>query len=131
MPMSKKKMLVIEDDLTNMELFADLLDAAGHEVIQAHSAEEGIALAAETVPDLILMDVALPGMDGLEATRRLRADPAVSSVPVVAVTSYAMEGDQAKAMAAGCAGYITKPIDTRTFVSTVEKYVARGSDCEK
>lgn len=121
------KVLVIEDNPVNMELFTDLLEARGHDVVQAASAEEGIQNAKETSPDIILIDIALPGMNGLIATGILKDEPETRGIPVVALTAHAMHGDAEKAMAAGCSGYITKPIDTRGFVDTVERYLGKQS----
>jgi CheY-like chemotaxis protein len=90
-----------------------VLEFQGYRVLQAADAEEAQTILAETRPDLILMDLALPGMDGLTLTRQLKAEPATQSVPIVAMTAFAMKGDAAKALAAGCDGYLTKPIDTR------------------
>src|SRR5438128_2741992 len=112
--MNRSKILIVEDNAMNMELAADLLEAAGHEVFRARAAEQGIELARSAAPDLILMDISLPGMDGLVATQRLKAEPATRAIPVLALTAHAMKGDHEKALAAGCAGYLTKPIDTRT-----------------
>lgn len=117
------RVLVVEDNEANMELATILLKVAGFEVLQALTAEIGIEVAVSEAPDLILMDIGLPGMDGLEATRILKADAVTRSIPVLATTSHAMTGDQEKALAAGCDGYITKPIDTRTFADTVKRFL--------
>jgi CheY-like chemotaxis protein len=106
-----------------MELVTDLLEARGHDVVQATTAEEGIQAAKRLAPNIILADIALPGMDGLTATAILKNDPKTTAIPVVALTAHAMHGDAEKAIAAGCVGYITKPINTREFVDTVEKYL--------
>lgn len=126
--MAGEKILIIEDNLMNMELATDLLEAAGYVVIQAGIAEKGIELARAGSPDLILMDISLPGMDGLEATRVLKQDPATKDISVVAMTAHAMKGDEEKALAAGCAGYITKPIDTRAFSKTVARFIDSAGD---
>lgn len=117
--MKKRKVLLIEDNLMNMELATDLLETAGYEVLKAERAEVGIAIAIAQQPDIILMDIGLPGMDGLEATRRLQLDPRTARIPIVALTASAMRGDDNKAQLAGCCGYIAKPIDTRLFAKTV------------
>lgn len=117
------RVLVVEDNKANLELATDLLEVAGFEVLQAPTAEIGIDLARSQIPDLIVMDIGLPGMDGLEATRILKADAVTQSIPVLATTSHAMTGDQAKALAAGCDGYLTKPINTRTFADTVIRFL--------
>jgi len=121
------KVLVVEDNPLNLELATDLLEAAGFEVISAQTGEAGIKTAREAQPDLILMDLSLPGMDGIEATKALKADPQTSGIPIVAVTAHAMKGDEQKALAAGCEGYITKPIDTRMFPVQVTQHVQGAS----
>ncbi len=121
--MTNRKVLLIEDNLMNMELATDLLESAGFQVLKAERAEAGIALAIAQHPDIILMDIALPGMDGLEATRLLKRDAKTSDIPVVALTASVMLGDHSKARAAGCCGYIAKPIDTRLFATTVASYI--------
>ena len=118
------RILVIEDNLVNLELVTDLLEANEFGVIGAFTGEEGLRLARELVPDLVLMDLSLPGMDGLEATRALKLDPATCHVPVVALTAHAMRGDEAAALKAGCSGYLSKPIDTRTFPARVAAFIA-------
>ena len=121
--MPGKQVLLIEDNELNMLLATELLQFAGFAVLQAGTAEEGIRLAKENRPDLILMDIALPGMDGLSATRVLKAEPATNHIPIVAMTAHAMLGDKEKALAAGCNGYITKPIDALEFANTVARYI--------
>lgn len=124
--MKPRTILIIEDNPLNLELASDLLEAAGYIVLRANAAEEGLQLARESRPDLVLMDVSLPGMDGLEATAALKKDPATARIPVVALTAHAMKGDEEKAMSAGCAGYLTKPIDTRAFISTIAAYLKKS-----
>lgn len=121
--MTREQILVIEDTPLNMELIVDLLELAGYEVIQAETAEMGIEKAKGESPDLILMDIGLPGMDGLAATGVLKQDQLTKDIPVVAITSHAMKDDKEKIMAAGCDGYITKPIDTREFSKTVCRFI--------
>ncbi len=121
--MAGQKILIVEDNLMNMELATDLLEASGYVVIQSVVAEEGIKLARVESPDLILMDVGLPGMDGLEATGGLKQNPTTKDIPVIAMTAHAMKGDEEKAVAAGCAGYITKPIDTREFPKAMARFI--------
>ena len=121
--MAGEKILIVEDNSMNLELATDLLEAAGYFVIQAGSAEEGIKLARADSPDVILMDIGLPGMDGLEATRVLKQDLATKDIPVIALTAHAMQGDEEKAFASGCAGYIAKPINTRAFSKTVSQFI--------
>lgn len=121
--MAGEKILIVEDNPMNLELATDLLEVAGYVVIQAETAEDGIKLAKEKLPDLILMDISLPGMDGMEATRILKQGSLTSDIPVVALTAYAMKGDKDKVMAAGCIGYLTKPIDTRVFPKAVSDFL--------
>ncbi len=117
--MSEKKILLVEDNPVNRRLAEFLLRSQGYQVRAATNAQEAFDTIKAERPDLILMDVQLPGMDGLEATRKLKEEPTTRDIPVVAVTSYAMKGDREKALAAGCSGYITKPIDKDTFVQEV------------
>ena len=117
------RILIVEDNEANMELATDLLEVAGFEVLQAPTAEIGIGLVRSEFPDLIVMDIGLPGMDGLEATRILKGDATTQHIPILGASSHAMKGDQEKAFAAGCDGYITKPIDTRTFAGTVLQFL--------
>ncbi len=119
--MNTTKILVIEDTLMNMELVTDLLEAAGCGVLQAADATTGIALARKHQPDLILMDISLPGMDGLAATRALKDDKSTWHIPVVALTAHAMKGDADKSLEAGCVAYFTKPLDTRTFIGKIRQ----------
>jgi len=121
--MERKKVLVIEDNDLNMKLVAALLSISHFEVIKAANAEQGLQLARKERPGLILMDIQLPGMDGLTATRLIKEDKELKNIPVIALTSYAMQGDEQKAFAAGCTGYIPKPIDTRKFIEVVEEFL--------
>jgi len=121
--MDRKTILLVEDNELNMKLFRSLLKMDNYVVLEAPNAETGMDLAKKHRPDLILMDIQLPGLDGLTATTLLKQDKELQDIPIVALTSYAMEGDQEKAIAAGCAGYITKPIDTRSFLDTVAGFV--------
>jgi CheY-like chemotaxis protein len=122
--MSHKRILLIEDNAVNRRLAQFLLKSKGYEVWEATNAPEAFATLRERRPDLILMDIQLPEVDGLTATRRLKADPATRDIPVVAVTSYAMKGDETRALEAGCSGYVTKPIDKTLFLDTVAKILA-------
>jgi CheY-like chemotaxis protein len=115
--------LIVDDTVDNLKLAAFLLKGAGYQVETAVTAYEGIAKARDLHPTLILMDIGLPGMDGLEATRALKADPTTSSVPVVALTAHAMKGDRERCLEAGCTGYIAKPYDTKVFARTVSSYL--------
>lgn len=121
--MKEKKILIIEDNELNRKLITSLLRLKNFNVLEAEDAETGIEIARESIPDLILMDIQLPGMDGLAATRLLKNDDNLKDIPIVAVTSYAMSGDEDKAIAAGCVGYITKPIETRKFLQSISEYI--------
>ena len=116
-----KVALIVEDNEMNMELLGEVLEMAGYSVIRAVEPVQALAMAAEQKPDVVLMDVQLPGMDGLEATRRLKANPDTEPIPVVAVTSHAMKGERDKAVEAGCAGYFSKPIDVSSFADELKK----------
>jgi CheY-like chemotaxis protein len=118
-----KTILVIEDNELNMKLVRSLLQLQKYKVIEAENGEKGIQLARDHHPDLILMDLQLPGMDGLKATQLILNDENLKEIPVLALTSYAMETEREKAQAAGCAGYITKPIDTRSFSKMITEYI--------
>jgi CheY-like chemotaxis protein len=117
------KILVVDDNPTNLKLVSDVLAFEGHEILKAGDAEEAQLVLATTLPDLILMDIALPGMDGLTLTRKLKADERTRHVRIVALTAFAMKGDDQKALGAGCDGYITKPIDTRKFPALVATFL--------
>ena len=123
----KKKILVVEDNPLNLELVTDLLEAAGFVICPALTAEEGFHAASEMSPDLVLMDLSLPGLDGLAVTRALRNDPATRHLTIIALTAHAMKGDEALALHAGCDGYLTKPIDTRTFAAKVAAFIATAN----
>ncbi len=118
----KRKILIIEDNEKNMYLLSFLLEAYGYEIIQARDGRSGIELAEQNKPDMILLDIQLPVMDGYAVAKELRKRPELKMIPVVAVTSYAMAGDRERILAAGCTGYIEKPINPETFVSEVEQY---------
>ena len=118
------KIIIIEDNPANMKLAAFLLHHAGHEVLQAADAERGLVLIREHLPALVLMDVQLPGMDGLAATRQLKADPAIAHILVIALTSHAMQGNEATMRAAGCDGYMPKPFHHRELLAMVENMLA-------
>ncbi len=121
--MKVKTILVIEDNKLNMKLVNGLVKIGKYRMLEAIDAESGIELIREHRPDLVLMDIQLPGMDGLSATKIIKEDPELKDIPIVALTSYAMQGDKEKALAAGCTGYIAKPIDTRKFLETVSQYL--------
>ena len=126
--MGTPTVLVIEDNEMNMKLVRSMLMLGRCRVLEAVNAEDGIQLAREHNPELILMDIQLPGMDGLSATRIIKKDPALKAIPVVALTSYAMQGDNKKASEAGFDAYITKPIDTRSFMGTVKKFCTNAQN---
>ena len=119
----KATILLIEDNEQNRYLATFLLEQRGHEVVPAESGPLGLELAAKIRPDLILLDIQLPGMDGHAVARALKSDPQLKSIPIVAVTSYAMVGDREKVFAAGVEGYIEKPINPETFVTEVERFL--------
>ncbi len=118
-----KRILVIEDHEDNRRIMRDLLTSAGYELVEAVTGEDGVALAETQHPDLILMDIQLPGIDGYETTRRIRASPALRRIPIIAVTSYALSGDDAKAFEAGCDGYVAKPFSPRELLAKVREFV--------
>jgi CheY-like chemotaxis protein len=124
--MAGERILIVDDNPTNLKLVAYLMKAKGYDVVTAIDADAAMAAIRAQPPRLILMDVQLPGVDGLELTRRLKSDPATSGIIIVAVTAYAMKGDQDKAMAAGCDAYVTKPIDTRALPETVARLLTAG-----
>ncbi len=128
---TKRHALVIEDNPLNLELVTDLLEAGGYAVLSATTAERGIEVAVREQPDFVLMDISLPGMDGLAATRRLANLPQTARIPVLAVSSHAMPGDAERALAAGCIGYITKPLETRTFIAQVEAILSQHARTPK
>jgi len=121
--MTKKKILIVEDNEQNLYLSTFLLEKQGYDVIQARNGQEGLDTAAVARPDLILLDIQLPLMDGYEVARRLKAVEETRSIPIVAVTSYAMAGDREAVLSAGCEGYIEKPIDPDRFVEQVKRYL--------
>lgn len=123
--MAGETILIVDDNPTNSKLARVLLQSEGYVVRTAADANEALQVLAEFVPRLILMDLQLPGIDGLELTRRLKADPARKAIAVIALTAYAMKGDEEKARAAGCDGYITKPLDPDAFLSTLASHLSR------
>ncbi len=118
-----KRILVVEDQADNMQILRDLLTSAGYEMIEALDGEEGVRAAKAHRPDLILMDIQLPVLDGYEATRRIKADPMLTAIPIIVVTSYALGGDEAKARAAGCDGYVPKPYSPRQLLAKIREYL--------
>ena len=124
--MPKGTLLVIEDNPKNMKLVRDLLQIGRYQVLEATDAESGIKLAREHQPDVILMDLKLPGMDGLSATRIIRADAELKDTVIAALTAHVMQGIEEKARRAGCDGFITKPIDTRSFLDTISRLLEKS-----
>jgi len=118
--------LIVEDNATNMKLSTFLLESADYTVVAATNAETGLTLAREQHPDLILMDIQLPGMDGLQATALLKADDATSDIPIIALTALAMKGDEERILAAGCDGYVAKPLDYKDFLAVVAATLAKA-----
>lgn len=124
--MAGESILIVDDNAINLKLLRLTLKVEGYDVQTAVDAEQAMAVLAVFRPRLVLMDLQLPGMDGLDLTRRLKADPATRDAIIVAVTAYAMKGDEQRALDAGCDGYVTKPIDTRTLADTVARFLAGG-----
>lgn len=118
-----KKALIVEDNPDNLRLMTYILKRKGYEVLSAEDGEQGVKAASNTQLDLIIMDIMLPGIDGMETTRRIRASELDSIIPIIAMTSYAMRGDREKIMAAGCNGYIEKPIDPLRVMTEIEKII--------
>jgi CheY-like chemotaxis protein len=125
--MNDASILVVDDNPTNLKLVSDVLAFDGYRILKAADAEEAQELIRTSAPDLILMDIALPGMDGLTLTRLIKADERTRHIVIVALTAFAMKGDEDKARAAGCDGYITKPFDTRALSGTVARYLAQAA----
>jgi two-component system, cell cycle response regulator DivK len=118
------RILVVEDNEMNMQLFEYLLEESGFEIVKATTGEEALRLAAQEKPDLILMDIHLPGMDGLSVVRELKAGGEMEGVPILALTAHAMRGDKDRFLQAGCDGYISKPIDVKTFIPSIRQFLA-------
>lgn len=123
MPQTEKTVLIVEDNELNMKLFNDLLDAHGYRTLQTRDGMEALDMARLHKPDLILMDIQLPEVSGLEVTKWLKADDELQSIPVIAVTAFAMKGDEEKIREGGCEAYISKPISVATFLDTVRKFI--------
>jgi two-component system, cell cycle response regulator DivK len=118
-----KRILVVEDHEDNRQILRDLLANAGYDMIEAVNGEQALAAAAKHRPDMILMDIQLPILDGYEATRRLKADPALKAIPIIIITSYALSGDEEKAYAVGCDAYVAKPYDPIALLETIRQYL--------
>ena len=119
-----KLILIVEDEPKNLKMLSDLLRRFDYDVLEAQDGEKGVELARLKMPDLILMDIMLPKMDGLEATRMLKMNPDTTHIPIVALTAYAMKGDRERTLEAGCNGYIAKPIDIQELLKTVKRYLS-------
>jgi len=118
-----KRILIVEDQEDNRQILRDLLKSAGYDLVEAEDGQAALVAAKAQRPDLILMDIQLPLMDGYEATRRIEADPDLRSIPIIVVTSYALSGDEGKARAAGCDGYVTKPYSPRQLLAKIKEYL--------
>jgi two-component system cell cycle response regulator DivK len=121
-----KRILAVDDQEDNRRILRDLLTSAGYEVIEATTGEEAVSTAEAHVPDLILMDIQLPGIDGYEATRRIKANPRLRQIPLIVVTSYALSGDDAKAFSAGANAYVSKPFSPRALLAKVKEHLPSG-----
>ena len=124
--MSARKILVVEDNDMNMQLVEFLLEDGGYDIVKAASGEEALAITRDSTngtPDLILMDIHLPGMDGLSVVREMKSNAKTARIPILALTAHAMRGDKDRFLEAGCDGYISKPIDVKTFISAIEQYL--------
>jgi two-component system cell cycle response regulator DivK len=118
-----RRILVVEDHEENRRIMRDLLTSAGYEMIEAVTGEDGVTMAEREHPDLILMDIQLPGIDGYETTRQIKANPALRAIPIIAVTSYALSGDDVKAREAGCNDYVTKPFSPRALLAKIREHL--------
>jgi two-component system, cell cycle response regulator DivK len=125
--MTTRQILVVEDNERNMRLFCDVLQASGYRTLEATTGEQAVEVVFEHRPDLVLMDIQLPDIDGVEALGRVRADDGFASVPILALTAQAMEGDRERFLAAGFDGYLSKPVDIAEFVATVKRYCEESS----
>ena len=121
-----QRILIVEDNDDNRRILRDVLTSAGYQMAEASTGEQGVAMAAEYRPDLILMDIQLPDIDGHEATRRIKADPDLKAIPIVAVTSFALSGDDVAAFEAGCIGYVTKPFSPRGLLTKLQEYLPQA-----
>jgi two-component system cell cycle response regulator DivK len=122
-----KRILVVEDQEDNRQIIRDLLSATDYELTEAENGEEALAAVAKQRPDLILMDIQMPVLDGYEATRRIKADPALRAIPIIAITSYALSGDEQKAREAGCDDYVPKPYSPRQLLAKIRQYLPDGA----
>ncbi|MDZ4765732.1 MAG: response regulator [Chloroflexota bacterium] len=124
--MSKGRILVVEDNLDNMTLIMDVLQSLGYETVLARDGEEGLRMAGTEKPDLVLMDLSLPKMDGWTATRKIKANPEIAHIPVIALTAHAMVGDRDRALEAGCDDYLTKPLNLRELAQKLTQFIEQG-----
>jgi len=122
-----KRVLIVEDNPLNMKLFSAMISAQGYEVLQAMDGPLGLDMAQRLHPDLIVMDIQLPGLSGLEVTERLKADDATRTIPIIATTAFALRGDEERIRASGCDGYMAKPIAITEFIELIDSFVARGA----
>ncbi len=118
-----RRILVVEDQEDNRRIMRDLLTSVGYEIVEAVTGDDGVRMAETQTPDLILMDIQLPGIDGYEATRRIKANAALQQIPIIAVTSYALSGDDVKAFEAGCDAYVSKPFSPRALLAKIREFV--------
>ena len=125
--MSERRILVVDDNPTNLKLACSVLELSGYTVAGAYDADEALRLIDQTPPELILMDIGLPGMDGLTLTRKLKAEEKTRQIRILALTAFAMKGDEQRMLAAGCDGYISKPINTRSLAGQVAEYLEEAS----
>ena len=121
-----KRILMVEDTEDNRQIIRDLMESVGYDLIEAGDGAEGVAMATEHKPDLILMDIQLPVLDGYEASRRIKAQPDLKHIPIIAVTSYALSGDEDKTRAAGCDGYVAKPFSPRELLTKINEFLRDG-----
>ncbi len=122
-----KRILVVEDQEDNRQIIRDMLSTTDYQIAEAENGEEALAAVAKQRPDLILMDIQMPILDGYEATRRIKADPALRSIPIIAITSYALSGDEQKARASGCDDYVPKPYSPRQLLAKIRQYLPDGA----
>jgi two-component system cell cycle response regulator DivK len=120
---TNRRILVVEDQEDNRRILRDLLTSRGYDIVEAEDGEKGLAMAHDRRPDLILMDVQIPLLDGYEVTRRLKADPALRKIPIIVVTSYALSGDESRARAAGCNAYVSKPYSARQLLAKIQEFI--------
>jgi two-component system, cell cycle response regulator DivK len=125
--MTGEQVLVVEDNEKNMKLFRDVLDASGYRTLEATTGSDAVVMASEHTPDLVLMDIQLPDLDGVQALHRLRADPRTATIPIVALTAQAMQGDRERFLAAGFDGYMSKPVNVRDLIRLVREQCGRAS----